>query len=136
MSASANAQRSTAGALIEKHALGSAGFCMLIVLALTGISGPLDTPLRFSLWFACVGIPLFLSLYVAKEEIEALRKCADAKRDKALSLVSYVSYCALLFLGLSITMLAAHRSPLLGLVFFLSAMSPFWLSAALRKITT
>lgn len=132
----AKAQRSRAGALIEKHALASAGFCVLIVLALTGVSGPLDTPLKFSLWFACLGIPLFLSLYVAKDEIDGLHRCSEVKRARALTLVAGISYIGLLLLGASIAMLAVHRSPLLGLLCFLLTMSSFWLSAALSKLTT
>lgn len=122
--------------LIDKHALSSAGFCVLIVLALMGISTPFDRPLLFALWFACVAIPLFLSIYIAKEDIVALRKHPSRKADRALSLIAYVSYFALLLLAAAIAMLAAHHSPPLGLVFFILVMASFWLSSLLRKITT
>ncbi|RKP44647.1 hypothetical protein D7S89_22180 [Trinickia fusca] len=123
-------------ALIDKHSLGSAGFCVLIVLALTGVTGALDRPLQLSMWCASFAIPLFLSVYIATEDVVTLRKSRGKYAEFALKIAVGVWMVAALLLAASISALVAHRSMTLGVIFWLAVIVPWWLSELLRKLSS
>lgn len=106
----------TIGPLIDRHSLGSAGVCALIIVGLVSVPSPLDFPLRASLWCACLSLPVFLAMYVSKNEIIALRDAIEKKGDEAFYL-ALIAFCfALFLLSASFAFMAVHHDPVLGVV--------------------
>lgn len=122
------------GAVIERISLGAAGFCVLIMLTLTGLSEPLDLPLRISMWLACLAIPLLLSVYIAKDDLIRLRRVGGPAAERAAILVALISYCALFLFTTSLAAVAGHFSPILGVIFLLLTLGSFTLSSILQKL--
>ncbi|HEP6430825.1 TPA: hypothetical protein VDB83_005151 [Burkholderia cenocepacia] len=118
--------------LLERHSLGSAGFCVLILLALTGLP-TLDLQLTVAFWCVCLALPIFLSVYLAKEEILYLRNRTEPKLEAALYAAILVAHTGLLLLGTAIACLASHHSPPLGVVVWFALATIYWLNSALEK---
>jgi hypothetical protein len=120
-------------AFLQTHALGSAGICTLIIFAITGVESTYDGKLRMSLWCASMAIPLFLSVYVAKDQLLAMRHVLGQKPNAysrvALKAITWISFVALMLMAGSIAAMIAHRIPLAGLIFFLASFSLTWLAS-------
>ena len=120
--------------LFEKVSLGSAGVCLVTILAITEVSAPLDEPLQLSVLFAFLAIPLFVSIYLAKDEILGLVGDTTKRARAAFHIFFTINYAALLLLVASLAMLASHFSPRLGLAFFFLSGSSVALPAFLRRL--